>query len=160
MSRAGLKRVVKIVRGKRGTTRRTYWMKSQERPNSRMSVGEFAKKHGKNWMALHAASGAAGGSLGYLALRHGKVGGHRDKDAMFYRALAGYGAGAYGSMPLLLRGRAAKISEFAADHRRLGRGSRALLQGAGVAAQLAGIAGGAYATHKAHSIFRQGTRVG
>ena len=94
---------------------------------------------------------------GNLALRHGKLGGHRDKDAMFYRALTGYGVGAYGSMPLLLRGRSNQIKDFAADHRRLGRSGRALLQGAGVAAQLAGIAGGAYATHKAHSIFRRGT---
>lgn len=60
MARAGLKKVTKTVRGKRGTVRRTYWVKS-----AAQKVGGFLNRHkGK------IAAGAALAGAGLLASRH------------------------------------------------------------------------------------------
>lgn len=68
MARVGLKRVVKIVRGRKGTTRRTYWMKSQARP---AKLGQRKDpinnlEHAGQYLGL-----GVGGKVGLsLALRH------------------------------------------------------------------------------------------
>ncbi len=60
MARAGLKKITKTVRGKKGTVRRTYWVKS-----AAQKVGGFLSKHkGK------IAAGAALAGAGLLAHRH------------------------------------------------------------------------------------------
>jgi hypothetical protein len=56
MNRAGLKRVRKTVRGKRGSVQRTYWVKA----------GEFAKKHGAKIAGLALIAGGA-----YAAHKYG-----------------------------------------------------------------------------------------
>lgn len=58
--RAGLKKVTKIVRGKRGSVKRTYWVKAQAQ-----KVGSFLNRHkGK------IAAGAALAGVGLLAHRN------------------------------------------------------------------------------------------
>lgn len=60
MARTGLKKVIKTVRGKKGTARRTYWVKS-----AAQKVGGFLNKH-KGKIAV----GAAVAGAGLLASRH------------------------------------------------------------------------------------------
>lgn len=61
-SRAGLKKVVKTVRGKKGTVKRTYWMKASQ---AAKSTGGFLRRHGGK-----IAAGAALVGAGLLAARH------------------------------------------------------------------------------------------
>lgn len=56
-SRPGLKKVVKTVRGKRGTVRRSYWVKAKD----------VLRKHGGKILAGAAVAGAA-----YLGHKHGR----------------------------------------------------------------------------------------
>jgi hypothetical protein len=68
MPRVGLKRVVKIVRGKKGTTRRTYWMKSQEQPTKLRQRKDPINnlEHAGQYLGL-----GVGGKVGTsLVLRH------------------------------------------------------------------------------------------
>ena len=61
-SRAGLKKVTKVVRGKRGSVKRTYWVKAQQ---AAKGAGSFLSRHkGK------IAAGAALVGAGILAARH------------------------------------------------------------------------------------------
>lgn len=55
-SRAGLKRVVKSVRSKKGTARRTYWVKAQE---AAKGAGRFLNRHKSKIAAGAALVGAA-----------------------------------------------------------------------------------------------------
>lgn len=147
MPKVGLKKVLKTVRGKRGTTRRAYWVKSQGDTAQRVSLGQFARKHGATWVAGNLATGAAGGAGAYMAARHGrKLGG----DAML-RAIGGHavaGAGAAIAVGRSKRGRA-----LANDYGRMGFGARFATNAVGSAAHVAGVVGGFVGTHKAHSIF-------
>lgn len=86
-SRAGLKKVVKMVRGKKGTTRRTYWMKSE---------GAGAPKQG--FLRRHAGKLVAGTALAvggaYLAHKHrGAIGGAAKGALEGYRAVRNLGRG-------------------------------------------------------------------
>lgn len=61
-SRAGLKKVTKVVRGKKGSVKRTYWVKAQQ---AAKGVGGFLNRHkGKIAAGVALAAGAA------LAHRH------------------------------------------------------------------------------------------
>lgn len=61
--RVGLRKVTKTVRGKKGSVRRSYWVRAKS------SVSAFAKKHGKK--ALIGTAGAlATAGLGALAYKH------------------------------------------------------------------------------------------
>lgn len=79
--RAGLKKVVKTVRGKRGTVKRTYWVKA-----TAQKVGGFLSRHKGKIMAGAALAGA--GLLAHrnrLALRgayHGAKATHQENRAI------------------------------------------------------------------------------
>lgn len=67
-SHAGLKKVVKSVRGKKGTVRRTYWVKAKDAVKG---AGRFLNKHKGKIAAGAALAGAA-----YLGAKHrGAIGG-------------------------------------------------------------------------------------
>lgn len=147
MAKAGLRKVLKTVHSKQGTVRRSYWMKSAGANSGRVTLGQFARKHGKTWAGSNLASGVAGGAGAYLAARHGKkLGG----DAAT-RALVGHTVGAFGTVALIVRSKRGRAME--ADYRRMGFGARVATQAVGTVAHAAGVIGGAAATHKAHSIF-------
>ncbi len=61
-NRAGLKKVVKSVRGKRGSVKRTYWVRTK---SAASGVGKFLSKHKGKIAAGAALAGAA-----YLASKH------------------------------------------------------------------------------------------
>lgn len=70
-NRAGLKKVTKTVRGKKGAVKRSYWVKAKE------AVSGFAKNHGKKILAGAALAGGAAlaykhrhAALTKLAMRH------------------------------------------------------------------------------------------
>lgn len=68
MGRAGLKKVVKTVRGKRGTVRRSYWVKaSAGKPSLMQRAAGAAKTVGKGALALGAV--AAAGALARRGVR-------------------------------------------------------------------------------------------
>lgn len=69
MSRSGLKREVRSVKGKHGTVKRTYWVKSQQ------AVTGFARKH-KGKIAGAAVAAATIGALAY-GNRHALKWGYR-----------------------------------------------------------------------------------
>ena len=146
-SRAGLKKVVKSVRGKKGTVRRTYWVKSADNGVSRVSLGQFARKHGKMWVGGNLATGAVGGSTADLAARHGR----RLGGAAPTRAAIGHAVVAAGSAILIGRSKRGRALER--DYNRMGFGARFATNAVGAAAHLAGAVVGLEATHKAHSIF-------
>jgi hypothetical protein len=86
-SRAGLKKVVKMVRGKKGTTRRTYWMKSEGAGAPKQG---FLRRHAGKLVA--GAALAAGGA--YLAHKHrGAIGGAAKGALEGYRAVRNLGRG-------------------------------------------------------------------
>jgi hypothetical protein len=76
MARAGLKKVQKTVRGKRGSVKRSYWVKSnpkESKPRLR-AQGEEPKKPG--FLRRHAGKIAIGAAtVGLLALNRHKIGG-------------------------------------------------------------------------------------
>lgn len=81
-SHAGLKKVVKSVRGKKGTVRRTYWVRTKEAVKG---AGRFLNKHKGKIAAGAALAGAA-----YLASKHrGAI-----KGAYHGARIANKGAGA------------------------------------------------------------------
>ena len=133
-SRAGLRKVTKSVRGKKGTVRRSYWVKSQGAANKPMSAGGFVKKH-----AGRLAGAVAGGFVGGMAHRHLAMKGHRDSD--LHGSLIGAGLGAV-AMHAGKGGRALR-----ADHKRMGMGGQmAVSAGFGVAGLAGHLAG--FAAHK------------
>lgn len=73
-NRAGLKKVVKTVRGKKGTVRRSYWVKSNPK-----AAGNRAGAAKPGFLARHGGKLAAGVALGALALanRHKLMGAGR-----------------------------------------------------------------------------------
>lgn len=69
MARSGLKKVVKTVRGARGSVRRTYWVKSNpNKPTLMQRAGRTAKTIGKGALALGTA--AAVGALARRGVSH------------------------------------------------------------------------------------------
>lgn len=66
---AGLKKVIKSVRGKKGTVRRSYWVKSSLRSDTgsrkRMGAKEVLKTHGLT-MAAHGFGMGFAGGLGFV----------------------------------------------------------------------------------------------
>lgn len=84
-SRAGLKKVVKSVRGKKGTVRRTYWVKTKDAVKG---AGRFLNKHKGKIAGAALLAGAA-----YLGNKHrGAIGGALSgarKGAGEVRALSG-----------------------------------------------------------------------
>jgi len=71
MARAGLKKVVKTVRGKRGTVKRTYWVKTNPTVKGLRSAGPekgpgFLRRHAGKILGAAALVGGA-----YIAHKHG-----------------------------------------------------------------------------------------
>lgn len=160
MARAGLKKATKMVRGKRGIVRRSYWVKSQETDKSPMSVRAFAKRHGKAWMGAQFGFGVVGGVAGHLAARHLKYGGRGDRAAgrrFLHGLTAGSLGSAVGTTVYASHKQPKRVQEFLHDYGRLSTGGRVAVQLAGTAGYVSGAAAGAYGSHRAHSIFKRRT---
>lgn len=99
MARAGLKKVVKSVRGKHGTVRRTYWVKSNLKQTEQKGPG-FLRRHAGKLVAGAALAGLAYANRNKLAgaARGARIGlsgkGSATQRAMdaFSMAKAGYTA--------------------------------------------------------------------
>lgn len=75
MARSGLKKVVKTVKGKKGTVKRSYWVKAQGAAGkAKKAVGGFARRHStalKVVGGVAALAGLAYGAHRAPALAHG-----------------------------------------------------------------------------------------
>jgi hypothetical protein len=131
--KAGLKRVVKTVRGKHGSYRRAYNVKA----TGSMSAGQALRKHGAVWAASNAATGAAGGAGAMLSHRlfgqRGKIGGH---------AIVGYGLGSVGLAGALNNN--PRLRAVEKDSRRMTAGAHLVMSGVGVVSHVAGAAAGLF----------------
>jgi hypothetical protein len=84
MARSGLKKVVKTVKGKKGTVRRTYWVKAQGPAGKvKSAVGGFARRHSTALKVVGGLALLAGAAYG-AHRAHGAV-----SNAGGYRAVAG-----------------------------------------------------------------------
>lgn len=63
MARAGLKKVLKTVRGKRGTTRRAYWVKSAAPTHAKLKRADAGVSLGHSAGYLGSQLGAMAGSI-------------------------------------------------------------------------------------------------
>lgn len=149
---ANLRKVVKTVRGKRGTVRRSYWVKSQgDVSPTRLTLGQFARKHGKMWAGSNLAIGTAGGAGLSLGVNQRPLGA-----SVIKYHLGGYLAGRLGASALFKRNKQHKVMQD--DYRRMGRSARIATRAVGAAAHLAGVYGGAVAMREAHNIVHRRTR--
>lgn len=89
MARSGLKKVVKTVKGKKGTVRRTYWVKAQGAAGkAKSAVGGFARRHSTALKVVGGVAALAG--LAYGAHRAAAYTGQRhDAKEMFGNLRAG-----------------------------------------------------------------------
>lgn len=72
MARSGLKKVVKTVKGKKGTVKRSYWVKAQGAAGkAKKAVGGFARRHSTALKVVGGVAALAG--LAYGAHRAGSV---------------------------------------------------------------------------------------
>ncbi len=94
-NRAGLKKVTKTVRGKKGAVRRSYWVKSQGAANKPMTAGGFVKKHAGKLAVASVLGGAASGVLNHQLVRRG-VGANKSAAAVL-ATQAGFGHVAVGN---------------------------------------------------------------
>jgi len=101
-SRAGLKKVTKVVRGKRGSVKRTYWVKAQQ---AAKGAGSFLSRHkGK------IAAGAALVGAGILAARHrGAIKGAYHGARIANKGAGMLGLGGAGMLGLGLKNRAKAV---------------------------------------------------
>lgn len=76
MAKAGLRKVTKTVRGKRGTVRRSYWVKSSNNSDKlRTSLKSgFQVGLASNLMGLHRTAGRPSGELVHYATQAGATG--------------------------------------------------------------------------------------
>jgi hypothetical protein len=145
MARAGLKKVIKTVKGKRGSARRAYWVKSD--PNAGKKKPGFLRRHaGKILGAAALVGGAylahrAGATAAAKGAVRGTLSAYRDAKAMRSASgpKIGVGEKISGAMAAVRHGGAAGAREATRSHyegiasrHTEGKGSRidALLHGA------------------------------
>lgn len=80
--RAGLKKVVKTVRGKRGTVRRSYYVKANEAPKKQGFLSRHKGKIAAGALALGAAALASRHRLALRGAYHGARAAHADNKAI------------------------------------------------------------------------------
>ena len=74
--RSGLRKVTKLVRGKKGAVRRSYWVADKQHKTSKIKAGEMVRKHGLGIAMLSfsqgfgAGVGAIGGMVGGAKVGH------------------------------------------------------------------------------------------
>jgi len=127
-NRAGLRKVTKSVRGKKGTVRRSYWVKSQGAANKPMTTGNFVKKHAGKLAVASLIGGAASGVVNHQLVHRG-VGLNKSAAAVL-ATQAGFGHVAVGN------------KSFKRDMGRMSQRSRfGIIAGATVASGIAHTAG-------------------
>lgn len=140
MPRAGLRRVVKTVRGKHGSTKRAYWVKNKT--TARMDAKAVLAKHGARFGAMHFGGGAATGFGAGVGSHFGGNG-----------ALAGAGLGGLvGGAATLRHVRRSAMSggwvdRMERDMRHATLGAHVAMVGLGATSYLAGVATGATVGH-------------
>ncbi len=145
-NRAGLRKVTKTVRGKKGAVRRSYWVKSQGAANKPMTGTQFLKKHGAKMYGGIAANHALAGIIGHSVSR--KHGSSKGLAAGSWSALAGGAAHS-----ITNSGRKAT-----ADYNRMGFAGKFVANGVGLVAGVGGLAAGIAASHYAHKHLNHYTR--
>jgi len=91
MRRAGLKKITKLVKGKKGSVRRSYWVKDAKTPEQEKINHAWANRIYKT--GLKNSFGIWGATLG---LRAGaKIDHHTPARGAFFGQLGGYAAGRY-----------------------------------------------------------------
>lgn len=140
MAHTGLRRVVKTVRGKKGSTKRAYWVKSK--PTTRMDAAAILAKHGTRFGAMHFGSGVATGFGAGVGSHFGGNG-----------VLVGAGLGGLaGGAAMLRHVRRSAMSGGWVDHmerdmRHATLGAHVAMVGLGATSYLAGAAAGATVGH-------------
>jgi len=143
-NRAGLRKVTKTVRGKKGSVKRSYWVKSQgaaKASGGKMGVAQFVKKHGAKMYGGIAATHMLSGAIANSVSRKKGID-------------AGLNAGAISSLAGSVAHAATKSGRAAtADYHRLNFGGRLAANALGLGAAAAGGIAGMAGSHFAHNAY-------
>ena len=140
--KSSLKKVTKVVRGKHGTVRRSYYMKADTPVGS---AGDFLKRHAGTYTKMNLRTGVVAGTAGYLGAYHA----HKTGGDMAKQWLVGHfgGMGATSVYNIHQAMHDARARAMAEDYHRLTRWQKTKVDLVGAGIILAGTAGSTAALH-------------